>query len=722
MFENPRNVCVIGAGTMGSGIAAHLANLGFEVTLLDLTGQSVRAAFDKAKTARPPHFYLSSTADSIRLGSIEENLDWVREADWVCEAIVEKTEAKKSLFSRIEPLLKPGAIITTNTSGLQISLLADDRGEAFRRVFMGTHFFNPPRYLKLLELIPTRDTSPQAIEAMTRFLEEKCARRVVLAKDTPGFIANRFGMWSMIYAIHVTERLGLSIEEVDAITGPFIGRPNSASFRLNDLVGLDIMQDIADNLVRRCPYDPCIKHLATPKSMAALLEKGWIGEKTGQGYFRRSGHEIFAFDLTTHAYRMRQDVSFDSIKELGKLPLKERLPKALELRDQVGDFLREYLLPTLRYADQLKEEVSHNVEDFDRVMKWGFGWEAGPFETIDMIGAERVGIGTMPYYQGQTMLTADGTYVARKDEPQYAALTEFPVVSEHDGFRVRDLGDSVHAVCATTKMGVYSPSMIRAMSAYLQSGKSKRIVLTSEAKVFSAGFDLKFLLDRIGEEDWDACDKALKDFQDLGLLLRTIPSCSAVFGVCLGGGFEMAASCSHLAANAETQIGLPESRVGLLPSGGGCPIMHTRHQENAKSLCEAAKLLTLGTIARNAEEARKCGFIRAEDPTIYHPDRLLAEAKRIALTAEPAGVPAWAMVTGPVLGMIERTQDELTKKGEITQHDCAIGDRIKHAIAKAESFEDSLAKERASFIELLKDGLTQNRIRHMVETGKPLRN
>jgi 3-hydroxyacyl-CoA dehydrogenase len=722
MFENPRNVCVIGAGTMGSGIAAHLANLGLNVTLLDLTAQSVRAAFDKAKSARPPHFYLPATADAVRLGSIEENLDWVADADWVCEAIVEKPDAKRDLFERIGPLMKEGAIVTTNTSGLQISLLSAGQSQAFRRVFMGTHFFNPPRYLKLLELIPTPDTSTQAVEAMARFLEDKCARRVVHAKDTPGFIANRFGMWSMIYAIHVTEHLGLSIEEVDAITGPFIGRPNSASFRLNDLVGIDIMRDIADNLIGRCPNDPYVKHLSTPRSMTALLEKGWIGEKAGQGFFRRSGHEIFAFDLTTHVYRMRQDVAFDSIKDLGRFPLAERLPRALELRDQVGDFLREYLLPTLRYADYLKEEISHNIEDFDRVMKWGFGWEAGPFETIDIVGAERVGIGTRPYYQGRAMLGFEGAYVPLREEPQYAAITDFPVIGEHDGFRVRDLGDKVHAVSVTTKMGVYTPAMVRAMSSYLQSGKSQRIVLTSEAKVFSAGFDLKFLLEKISEEDWDACEKALLEFQGLGLLLRKVPGCAAVFGVCLGGGFEMAASCSVIAAAAETNVGFPESRVGLLPSGGGTPLMHVRNQESAKTLAEAAKLLLLGTVARNADEARKRGFLRREDVTVYHPDRLVTEAKRIAINAEPAGIPEWAVVAGPVTGMIERMQEELAKAGEITVHDCTIGDKIKHAIARADSFEDSLAKERAAFVELLKDGMTQTRIRHMIETGKPLRN
>ncbi len=722
MFENPRNVCVIGAGTMGSGIAAHLANIGLNVTLLDLSGHAVREAFDRAKSARPPHFYLPGTAETIRLGSIEENLDWVREADWVCEAIIEKIDAKLMLLERVEPLLKPGSIVSTNTSGLQIALLNTGRGEAFRRVFMGTHFFNPPRYLKLLELIPTHETSPEAVAAMTKFLEDRCARRVVVAKDTPGFIANRFGMWSMIYTVHVAERLGLSAEEVDAITGPFLGRPNSGSFRLNDLVGIDIMQDIADNLLKRCPDDPYTKQLTTPRSMAFLLDKGWIGEKAGQGYYRREGKEFFALDLNTHAYRMRVEPAFESLGRLGKLPLADRLVQALELRDPVGEFLREYLLPTLRYADTLKEEISHNVEDFDRVMKWGFGWEAGPFEMIDMVGAEKIGIGTLPFYQGATMLDFNGNYVPRKEEPQFAGLSDFPVVSEHSGFKVRDMGDGVHALALTHKMGVYSPSTISAMLEYLASGKSKRIVLASEGRVFSAGFDIKFLLERIAEEDWNGIDAALKDFQALGLALRKVPSCAAVFGTCLGGGFEMAASCSLIAAAAETQIGLPEARVGVMPGGGGIPIMRTRMQESAKSLVECAKLVTTGTVVRNADEARKKGFLRREDVTVYHPDRLYSEAKRHALTAVPQGTPEWKPVVGPLLGMIEHMQEELTKAGEMTQHDGTIGDKIKAAIAKSNSFEDALDRERQGFIELVKDGLSQARLRYMVESGKQLRN
>lgn len=707
---------------MGSGIAAHLANLGFDVTLLDLNAQSTREAFERARRARPPHFYLSGTAETVRLGSIEENLEWVSEADWVCEAIIEKMDAKKALFDKIDPLLKPNAAITTNTSGLQIALLAEGRSESFRKRFMGTHFFNPPRYLKLLELIPTPETSPEAITDMTSFLEEEVARRVVLAKDTPGFIANRFGMWSMIFTIHVAEKLGLSAEEVDSITGPFLGRPRSASFRLNDIVGIDIMQDIAQNLIKRCPDDEQTKWLHAPSSMRVLLEKGWIGDKTGQGYYRREGKEFLTFDHTTNAYRMKLDASFSSIKEIGGLSLGERLRKGLELRDPVGEFLREYLLPTLRYANALKEEISHNVEDFDRVMKWGFGWKAGPFEMIDMIGADKIGIETKSFYQNGEMLDFSANYVKRKKEPQYATLRDFPVLEEFENFRIRDLGDDVHAISVSTKMGVYSPALIREMTGYLQSGESKRIVLSSEAKVFSAGFDLKFLLQRAAEEDWEGIDKALDEFQKLGLLLREVPGVSAVSGVCLGGGFEMAASCGKMVVAAEAQLGMPESRVGLIPSGCGIAMMHLRNQDSAKTLTEAAKHLSLGTVARGADDARQKGFLRREDVTIYHPDRLITEAKKHALNTNAVGVPEWKSVAGPVLGMIEQMQAEQTKAGEMSSHDGLISDKIKAALVKSSSFEDALTKERSGFIELLKDGLTMARIKHMVETGKPLRN
>lgn len=717
MVQNPRNVVVIGAGTMGSGIAAHLANLGFQVSLLDVNEEAAKAGIERARRARPPHFYVGENADTIRPGSINTHLPLVRDADWVCEAIVEKLDAKRDLFAKIEPLLRSDAFVSTNTSGLEISLLADGRSESFRKRFLGTHFFNPPRYLKLLELIPTPDTDPAIVAAMTVFLEDSVARRVVLAKDTPGFIANRYGMWCMVHATHCAEKLGLTIEQVDAITGPFMGRPKSGSFRLNDLVGLDIMQDIAGNLLSRCPDDPHIETLRTPRSLEFLLEKGWIGEKAGQGYYRREGKELMSLDLQGLGYRMRLEPDLPTIDQNIRKPLAERLRLALAARDEVGEFTRAYLIPALKYADYLKAEISHGIEDFDRVMMWGFGWEAGPFAMADMVSDS-----SEPNYRdGQAKLFTQG-YAPVRSEPHFAAIQDYPVVETHDHFVVRDMGDGVSAVSTTTKMGVYTTGLVRELKAYLESGKIERFVLTSEGRSFSAGFDLQFLLDCAAEKRLSDVDDALKDLQQLGVLISNIPSVAAVFGHCLGGGFEMATSCSIVAAHPESQIGLPETKVGLIPGGGGAVHLRQRNEGNAKSLVDTAKALILGTVATNADEARKVGYLRRQDVTVYHPDKLFTEAKRLALTATANPEAHWGSLNGPVGGMIEQAFSQLLKAGEITEHDHAIGEQLRHVFVKATSLDEAFAKERAAFQVLLPQGLTIARIKHMLETGKPLKN
>ncbi|MBS1714957.1 MAG: enoyl-CoA hydratase/isomerase family protein [Armatimonadetes bacterium] len=717
MDNSPRNVVVIGAGTMGSGIAAHLANLGLGVTLLDVSEDTVHAAFGRAKKAKPPHFYVPETADTVKLASIEHGSVAIREADWVCEAIVEKLEAKKALFSLIEPLLRDDAFVSTNTSGLEISLLCDGRSPSFRRRLVGTHFFNPPRYLKLLELIPTTDSDPAVVEAMTRFLEERCARRVVPAKDTPGFIANRFGMWSMFFSVHCAERLGLSVEEVDAITGPFMGRPRSGSFRLNDIVGLDIMQDIATNLVSRCPHDPYTKQFTPPRSFEYLLEKGWIGDKAGQGYYRREGRELMSLDLQGLGYRVRQEPQLSSLVELGRKPLAERLREGLELRDQVGSFLRSYLPTALEYAEYLRQDICHSVEDFDRVMMWGFGWEAGPFETTDMVQSRGA-----PWYQGSTMSDGLGGTVPRKSEPQFAGIRDFPVVEATATFRVRDMGDGVRLIGTTTKMGVFTVGLVKELTEYLKSGQAGPIVLSSESRSFSAGFDLQFLLDAAQDKRSAEIDAELQNLQQLGVLLSTLPTVAAVFGHCLGGGYEMATSCALVAAHPETQMGLPEAKVGLIPGGGGAARMRQRHDSSAKSIVDAVRTLVTGTVSSNADEARKLGFMRRRDVTVYHPDRLFTEAKRLALTVAPQPETHWGAVTGPVGGMIEQALQDLLKAGEITEHDHTVAEQLRHVFVKSAGLDDAFAKERAAFDVLLAHGLTLARIRHMLETGKPLRN
>ena len=718
-----RRVCVIGAGTMGSGIACHLANIGFDVSLLDLTAESVHEAFEKAKVARPPHLYVPETADRIRLGSIRDNLDWAAEADWVCEAIVEKMDAKRELFQRLDGLISPHAMITTNTSGLQIGLLAQGFSETFRSRFMGTHFFNPPRYLKLLELIPTDATDPEAVEAMTRFLEERVARRVVAAKDTPGFIANRFGMWAMIHAIHIAERLRLTVEQVDAITGPFLGRPRSASFRLNDIVGLDIMQDIAQNLYERCPSDPHRVWLETPRSMTTLLSRGWIGDKAGQGYYRKEGRELVALDLNTFSYRMKQDVEFTTLTALSKQPLGQRVSAALDLRDEAGEFLRHHLIPVLQYAHYLKEEISHNVLDFDRVMMWGFGWEQGPFAMIDSIGHERLGLPEGNFYRSGEVRDFSGVYVSVPQELDYRGVKDYPVIESRPEFNIRDLGDGISAICLTTKMGKLTPSLTGDLYTLFETRNFGRFVLTSEARSFCVGFDLEFFLAKALEEDYASIESTLVTLQNLTKLLNELPCVAAVFGHCLGGGMELAMSCSAVAVHAEAQLGLPEAKVGVIPAAGGTSMMRLRAQGGGiKALADLSIQLTMGQVSVNADDARKLGYLRSSDLTVYHPDRLITEAKALARQVDPVPLAPWIPTLGPLAGMIDRAQEERKARGEMSDYDETIGDKIKSIFSKSSSFEEALDRERGAFIDLIKHALTHARIKHMLESGKPLRN
>lgn len=713
-----RRIVVIGAGTMGSGIAAHMANLGFQVTLLDRTPDVAREAFQRALGVKPPHFYLPATADTLTVGGLEDHFTEIAQADWVCEAIIEKPEAKKALYEKLDGLIREDAFISTNTSGLQISLLAEGRSESFRSRFLGTHFFNPPRYLKLLELIPTPETHPDVVAALTRLLNLEAARRVVPAKDTPGFIANRFGMWSMYKAVQVAEKLGLTIEQVDEITGPFLGRPRSGSFRLNDIVGIDIMEDIARNLIERCPHDPHTNVLKAPRSLAHLMEKGWIGAKAGQGFYLKHGKELLSLDLVTLAYRSRQEPDLPTLKQFGRKPLAERLREGLRAKDEAGEFLREYLLPTLAYADYLKEEVSHSILDFDRVMEWGFAWEAGPFKMADMI-AEGEG---RRFYSGASSLGFQGEFIPFPAEPEFAPLSSFPVTHEGPALRVRDLGDGVSALSLTTKMGTWGPAAVKEVTDFLKATPPERLVLAGESRSFSAGYDLKTFSDLIAAKDWTGIEAAIKEFQELGLLFSSIPSVAAVFGHCLGGGFEMAASCSMIAAHPESQIGLPEALVGLIPGGTGTLIMRQRGQTSAKQLADTIATLGQGTVSGCADQARTMGFLRREDVTVYHPDRLIPEAKRLALKAVPGRSPEWPPVGGPVMGMVDSALQDLKKAGSMSDHDLQIARWLKDAMVKSTSFDDALLRERQGFVVLCQEGLTLARINHMLESGRPLRN
>ena len=717
------NVCVIGAGTMGSGIAAHLANIGFHVTLLDVSDDSIRTCFDRAKAARPPHFYIKQTADTIRLGSIEKNLDWVSEADWVCEAIVEKLDVKKSLFEKIDPLIASDALISTNTSGLELGLLLEGRSESFKQRFVGTHFFNPPRYLKLLELIDTTFTDSALLSDITEFLEKRVAKRVVRAKDTPGFIANRFGMWSMYQAIQVAEKLQLSIEAVDEITGPFLGRPKSASFRLNDMVGLDIMSDIAGNQLARCPNDPYIGTLTEPKSLTHLRSLGHIGNKSGKGYYERVGKEFMVFDLQTNAYRPQFPPDYPTISENEKKPLGERIRAALQAKDEVGEFLRLYLLPTLRYADYLKNEVSYSISDFDNVMKWGFGWQMGPFEMIDAIGSELVlGTNKKFYVETEQLSVDEKQFELTPVQPDYRSLSDYRIVDEAGLLRFRDLGDGVTSIELTTKMGVVTPQAVEDLHEFLDKGRSGPFVLANPSRAFSVGFDLQFFLDAIDGSDWAAIENSLNRLQSLGAKLSTAPVVAAIHGYALGGGLELAMNCRKVIAAVDANIGLPESKVGLLPGGRGVTIMRMRTQQSPQMAKEAVVNLTEGFTATNAVEAKVNGYLTDGDEICFHPDLLITQAKHAALHALKRPDPEFRPLAPHVNGLIEEATTAKLKDGSLTAYDEFLSSQLRFIFTKSTSIEDAERLERERFVQLCQRPETRARIAHMLEYGKPIKN
>ena len=722
-LQSGNKVCVIGAGTMGSGIAAHLANIGFNVTLLDVSDESVRSAFDRAKVARPPHFFIKQTADSIRLGSTEKNLDWVSEADWVCEAILEKPDLKKALFERIEPLVAPNALISTNTSGLELALLLEGRSDSFKQRFFGTHFFNPPRYLKLIELIDTPETDQALIPIVTEFLEKRVGKRVVRAKDTPGFIANRFGMWSMYQAIHVTEKLQLSIELVDEITGPFLGRPKSGSFRLNDIVGLDIMEDIAENQIQRCPNDPYIGSLMTPKSIQYLRSEGHFGNKVGKGYYQRVGHELIVFDLQTHAYRPQFKEEHKTIAENARKPIGERIRTALQAKDDVGEFLRLYLLPTLRYADYLKNEISYSVSDFDNVMKWGFGWTIGPFELIDAIGADIVFPAAKTFYKdGQQLAVNESGYEPIKSQPDYRNLSDYPVTEEHGSLLLRDLGDGVKSIEFTSKMGTVTPQGVEDLHKFLDEDRDGAYVWGNSSRSFSVGFDLHFFLECIEKGNWGAIDHSLLRLQSLGDKLSRSRIVAAVHGYALGGGFELAMNCQRIVALADSNIGLPEARVGLLPGGKGVSLMRLRSQHFPQVTRDTMLNLVEGTMFSNAVEAKVAGYLTDEDVICYHPDMLITMAKQMALEATPRTPIAFKSLAPHVNGMIEEEVSKKVKDGTLTAYDEFISNQIRFIFTKSTSYEDLPRLEVERFLLLCQRPETKARIAHMLEFGKPLRN
>jgi 3-hydroxyacyl-CoA dehydrogenase len=768
---------VLGAGTMGAQIAAHLANIGWQVLLLDLTLDHAKQGLERVSKLKPAPFYLPELASRIELGSFETDFPRLKEADWVIEAVVEKPDIKRELWTRVQDYVAPHAVLSTNTSGLSIHEMSDACREDIKRRFLGTHFFNPPRYLKLLELIPRRETDPDILEGVARFAERVLGKRVVIARDTPGFIANRLGVHSMMVVFPLMQEFGMTIEEVDALTGPLIGNPRSATFRLADIVGLDVMASVAGNLHERLTTDAEKRVFALPEVVQRLIADGRLGEKTGAGFYRRQKDgTIEVLDLNTYEYRPRQKAKFPHLDALEKLPLEERLRALVNHDSREGRFLWRLHAETLAYAAQHAPDLADDPIAIDHAVKWGFNRELGPFQTWDALGVretvermEREGLpvpelahnllrfGRTRFYEtadtGDTTVyvwLGAGQVAPYRPDPEFLTPTNMarhcPEVERNADASIYDLGDGVFCVGIHSKMNVLGPGVMEML--YKGAERAERegvgLVVTGIGEHFSVGFNLQLFLMMIGTGDFDELLMGGKAFQDSLLRLRhaKVPVVAATFGYTLGGGCELAMHCDRVVASAETYIGLPEVGVGIIPAGGGTSTMLYRALSNLPpnadpypAIRRVIETLGFGKVATSALEGVQYGFLRQGVDTIsVNPDRILWLAKQEVqhLAAQGYTPPEEPKVMAYGNQVLTRLLIELhnLKRGNfITEHDFTVASQIAYVLAGGDlsqpaemplSYFYQLEIQVVGY--LAQQPKTWDRMRHMLETGKPLRN
>ena len=706
-----REAAVLGAGVMGAQIAAHFANAGLRVLLLDITREAAQDGLKRATKLRPDPFFTPDTVSLVRTGGFDEDLAAVRDADWIVEAIVERLDAKQALMARVDAVRRDEAIVSSNTSGIPIASIAEGRSESFRRHWLGTHFFNPPRYLRLLELIPTADTSPDVVPAVTEFADLRLGKGVVLAKDVPGFIANRIGVYGLTQVFRAIESGEFTIEEVDAITGPAIGRPRSATFRTVDIAGVDILAHVARTL-----------GFELPAYVEAMVSQGMTGAKAGAGFYKKAGDDILTLDPKTLEYRARQTPKLPSLDAARTIePAGERIRALYEGKDKVGTFLRATLGPTLDYAEQIADEIAYSTADIDNAMKWGFGWEFGPFETRAALR---------------------GTPAAPNLQPPASSLR---VVRKNAGASLIDLGDGVLQVEFHSKMNAIGGDTIQMLQAGVKEAAQNFVALVvgNDAPNFSAGANLMLLLLEAQEGNWDDVDLMIRQFQGATMALKYagVPVVVAPAGLTLGGGCEVALHGARVQAAAETYIGLVEAGVGLIPAGGGTKEMLARAMEDlppgADPLPHVQRVFeTIGfaKVATSGADARRLGYLRDGDEITMNRERLLADAKAHALQLAPGYAPAQpraAIRVGGegVFATLKLGVHLAWRADRISDHDAVIGRKLAWILAGGNlphagtvSEQQMLDLEREAFLSLCGEGKTLDRIAHTLKTGKPLRN
>ena len=720
------NAAVLGAGVMGAQIAAHFANAGVRVLLLDVSRDAAREGLERARRLKPDPFFTPEVPALIRTGSFDDDLAQLRDADWIVEAIVERLDAKRDLMARVDPLRRGDAVVSSNTSGIPIASISEALSEGFRRHWLGTHFFNPPRYLHLLEVIPTPETDPDVVRGITEFADVRLGKGVVVAKDTPGFIANRIGMSGMMHALRAIESGDFTIEEVDAITGPAIGRPKSATFRTVDIAGLDVLAHVARTLGERLTDPTERAQFELPALVQQMIARGMLGAKTGRGFYQKVGDEILTLDPRTLEYRPRQTPKLPSLDAARSIePVAQRIAALHAAKDKAGAFLRTAVEPTLEYAARVAPDVAYAPEDVDKAMRWGFGWELGPLETLRAIGRSLPASSASPDLRPPT--------------------SDLRIVRRNAGASLIDMGDGVLQVEFHSKMNAIGGDTIEMLRAGVAeaSRNFRAIVVGNDAPNFSAGANLMLLLLEAQEGNWEDVDAMVRAFQGATMALKhaDVPVVVAPVGLTLGGGCEIALHAARVQAAAESYIGLVEAGVGLIPAGGGTKEMLARAMEalpaNADPLPHVQRVFeTIGfaKVSTSGPDAHRLGYLREGDDVTMNRDRLLADAKALALALAAAYQPAQprpAIRVGGegVFAALKLGVHLAWRAGRISDHDALIGRKLAWILSggnvthPATATEQQLLDlEREAFLSLCGERKTLERIAHTLKTGKPLRN
>lgn len=785
MNRHIRKVTVLGSGVMGSAIACHFAGNGVQVLLLDMPTEGAdrnKIAADHLKNAiksNPSPIYDKAFASRITTGNFDDDLEKIKDSDWVIEVIVERLDIKKSMFERVDKFRKEGTLITSNTSGIPIHLMSEGRSEDFQKHFCGTHFFNPPRYLKLFEIIPGPKTDDAVIQFLEGYSDLFLGKTPVLCKDTPGFIGNRVGVYSMAKVMELAGEIGLTIEEADTLTGSILGRPKTGTFKLADLVGLDTAANVTKGLQQNCPNDSFIQNLKDSKVMEFLLENKFFGDKSGKGFYYKEFDKAtketkrFALDLEKLEYRpleRNKVAAVEMAKQAGST--KNKLAVLLQDKGKSGDLIRKHFASLFAYVADKVPEISDVLFSIDDAMKTGYAWKYGPFQSWDMVGLkngiqliESEGYKVADWVKEMDAAGKESFYQVKDGKTMFYDIQtkDFKEIPGQDAFiildnirktkevwsnaeaSVQDLGDGILNLEFRSKMNSIGGGVIAGIQKAIDMAEKdyRGLVIGNQADNFSVGANLAMIMMMAAEQDWWELNMAIKTFQDTMMKVRysSIPVVVAPHGMTLGGGCEISLHSDKIVAAAETYIGLVEVGVGLIPGGGGTKEMTRRAGQYTISddvkinhLREAYMNIAMAKVATSAYEAKNLGILTEKDAIVVNSNRQLAEAKKHAIRLAEAGytqpVPEKVKVLGKnVMGMFFVGSDQMVAGNYISEHDRLIANKLGYVMSGGNLSEPTevseqylLDLEREAFLSLCGERKTLERIQYMLKTGKPLRN